>query len=246
MVSYHRHSGQGRATSWWPGCWGRGLRPGHRRRHPRRQRPGGGAGGPVRPAIPVVAIPGACAFVNALAVSGLPTGRFTFEGFLAMNKKNRKGPPGQPPGEERTMIFYEAPHKLLATFKRPGGDLRPGPAGGPVPGADQAPRGGAGTTLGQAVAHYTENPPKGSSSWWWRGRPPSRRRPPPWRRAWPWSTGSGGGVVHPGRGEGGRQPLRPAPESPSTTWRWPTSLPHKKRSTRTIKEGRTSLEVRPS
>ena len=40
--------------------------------------------------IPVVPIPGPCAFVNALAVSGLPTGRFTFEGFLAMNKKNRR------------------------------------------------------------------------------------------------------------------------------------------------------------
>ena len=40
--------------------------------------------------VPVVAIPGPCALVTALAVSGLPTGRFTFEGFLAMNKKNRR------------------------------------------------------------------------------------------------------------------------------------------------------------
>ena len=67
--------------------------------------------------IPVVAIPGACAFVNALAVSGLPTGRFTFEGFLAMNKKNRRAHLESLRGEERTMIFYEAPHKLRATLQ---------------------------------------------------------------------------------------------------------------------------------
>ncbi len=91
MVSYHRHSGQGRSDELVARLLGgRGLRPGHRRRHPRHQRPGEELG-PVRPAgNPVVAIPGACAFVNALAVSGLPTGRFTFEGFLPMNKKNRR------------------------------------------------------------------------------------------------------------------------------------------------------------
>ena len=66
--------------------------------------------------IPVVAIPGACAFVNALAVSGLPTGRFTFEGFLAMNKKNRKAHLESLKHEERTMVFHEAPHKLRATL----------------------------------------------------------------------------------------------------------------------------------
>ena len=63
----------------------------------------------------VCAIPGPCALVTALAVSGLPTGRFTFEGFLAMNKKNRRGAPQDASGgEQRTMIFYEAPHKLTA------------------------------------------------------------------------------------------------------------------------------------
>ena len=67
--------------------------------------------------IPVVAIPGACAFVNALAVSGLPTGRFTFEGFLPMNKKNRRAHLESLQGEARTMLFHEAPHKLLATLK---------------------------------------------------------------------------------------------------------------------------------
>ena len=66
--------------------------------------------------VDVVAIPGPCALVTALAVSGLPTGRFTFEGFLAMNKKNRRRHLESLRGEERTMIFYEAPHKLAATL----------------------------------------------------------------------------------------------------------------------------------
>ena len=70
--------------------------------------------------VDVVAIPGPCALVTALAVSGLPTGRFTFEGFLPMNKKNRKAHLDALRGEPRTMIFYEAPHKLLSTLE----DLR--------------------------------------------------------------------------------------------------------------------------
>lgn len=66
--------------------------------------------------VQVCAIPGPCALVTALAVSGLPTGRFTFEGFLAMNKKNRAAHLKSLDGEQRTMIFYEAPHKLRATL----------------------------------------------------------------------------------------------------------------------------------
>ena len=66
--------------------------------------------------VPVVSIPGPCALVTALAASGQPTGRFTFEGFLAMNKKNRRRHLESLRGEERTMIFYEAPHKLSATL----------------------------------------------------------------------------------------------------------------------------------
>ncbi len=67
--------------------------------------------------IPVVPIPGPCALIAALAASGLPTGRFTFEGFLAMNKKNRRAHLESLRGETRTMIFYEAPHKLTATLR---------------------------------------------------------------------------------------------------------------------------------
>ena len=67
--------------------------------------------------VPVVSIPGPCALVTALATSGQPTGRFTFEGFLAMNKKNRRRHLDSLRWEERTMILYEAPHKLTATLK---------------------------------------------------------------------------------------------------------------------------------
>ena len=60
--------------------------------------------------VDVVAIPGPCALITALSVSGLPTGRFTFEGFLAMNRKNRRAHLDALRTEQRTMIFYEAPH----------------------------------------------------------------------------------------------------------------------------------------
>lgn len=65
----------------------------------------------------VIPIPGPCAMVTALAASGLPTGRFTFEGFLPMNKKNRRAHLDELKNETRTMIFYEAPHKLSTTLE---------------------------------------------------------------------------------------------------------------------------------
>ena len=70
--------------------------------------------------VEVLSIPGCCAAVNALAVSGLPTGRFTFEGFITVNKKSRRERLDSLKNEERTMIFHEAPHKLRATLE----DLR--------------------------------------------------------------------------------------------------------------------------
>jgi len=66
--------------------------------------------------VTVTAVPGCCAAVNALAVSGLPTGRFTFEGFLSVNKKSRREHLESLRAERRTMIFHEAPHKLRATL----------------------------------------------------------------------------------------------------------------------------------
>ena len=66
---------------------------------------------------PVIPVPGCCAAVCALAASGLPTGRWCFEGFLSVNKKARREHLDALEGEKRTMIFYEAPHKLCATLR---------------------------------------------------------------------------------------------------------------------------------
>ena len=66
--------------------------------------------------ITVQSIPGCCACITALAVSGLPTGRFTFEGFLSANRKERREQLGELLGETRTMVFHEAPHKLRPTL----------------------------------------------------------------------------------------------------------------------------------
>ena len=67
--------------------------------------------------IPVESVPGPTAFATALAVSGMESGRFTFEGFLSTNKPSRKEHLEELRNETRTMIFYEAPHKLKATLK---------------------------------------------------------------------------------------------------------------------------------
>ena len=66
--------------------------------------------------IEVQSVPGPTAFATALAISGLPTGRFTFEGFLSVNKKSRREHLEEVKDEKRTMIFYEAPHKLIYTL----------------------------------------------------------------------------------------------------------------------------------
>ena len=110
--------------------------------------------------VAVQAIPGCCALVSALAVSGLPTGRFAFEGFLPVNKKERRARLQPLRTEERTMIFYEAPHKLVNTLE----DLLE--ALGDRPAAlcreltklhEETVR----TTLSQALSHYRENAPRG-------------------------------------------------------------------------------------
>lgn len=66
--------------------------------------------------IKVEAVPGPCAFATALAVSGMPSKRFTFEGFLPVEKAARREHISWLVGETRTMIFYEAPHKLSQTL----------------------------------------------------------------------------------------------------------------------------------
>lgn len=66
--------------------------------------------------IAVTSIPGCCAGITALTLSGLPTGRFCFEGFLSVNKSDRKKHLDSLKNERRTMIFHEAPHKLKTTL----------------------------------------------------------------------------------------------------------------------------------
>ena len=66
--------------------------------------------------VTVQAIPGCCAAICALAVSGLATERFCFEGFLSANKKERRERLRELAGEERTLLFHEAPHKLRPTL----------------------------------------------------------------------------------------------------------------------------------
>ena len=111
--------------------------------------------------IPVCAIPGPCAAITALSISGQATGRFCFEGFLSTAKKSRREHLDALRKEQRTMIFYEAPHKLLTTLT----DLRE-VFGGDRPISlcreltklhEEVVR----TTLAEAVARYTETPPKG-------------------------------------------------------------------------------------
>lgn len=67
--------------------------------------------------ITVESVPGPTAFATAMAMSGLPSGRFTFEGFLSVNKPSRREHLEEIVSERRTMVFYEAPHKLIATLK---------------------------------------------------------------------------------------------------------------------------------
>ena len=111
--------------------------------------------------VEVVSIPGPCALITALSVSGLPTGRFTFEGFLAMNKKNRRAHLESLAEETRTMIFYEAPHKLPATLadlkEAFGGERRITLCRELTKLHEQVWR----TTLDEAENWYAQNSPKG-------------------------------------------------------------------------------------
>lgn len=67
--------------------------------------------------IEIIPIPGACALINALIPSGLNTKEFAFYGFLPLNKKNRKNILERIKKEDKTIILYEAPHKLIKTLE---------------------------------------------------------------------------------------------------------------------------------
>ena len=111
--------------------------------------------------VPVFAIPGCCAAVNALAVSGLPTGRFTFEGFLTVNRKSRRERLEALKNEERTMIFHEAPHKLLTTLEDLSAAFGPDRRVALCRELTKLHEETRRCTLGEAAAHYAENAPKG-------------------------------------------------------------------------------------
>ena len=111
--------------------------------------------------ITVCAIPGPCAVITALSISGQSTGRFCFEGFLSTAKKSRKEHLESLIHEQRTMIFYEAPHKLLATLEDMaavfGGERSISLCRELTKLHEEVVR----TTLAAAIEKYTETPPKG-------------------------------------------------------------------------------------
>ncbi|WP_283609953.1 16S rRNA (cytidine(1402)-2'-O)-methyltransferase [Faecalispora anaeroviscerum] len=110
--------------------------------------------------IQTLVVPGPSAVISALAISGLPTGRFTFEGFLSVNKRARREHLQQVEGETRTMVFYEAPHKLAATLVdmlAAWGDRRIALVRELTKIHEEVIR----TTLSEAARRYSEESPKG-------------------------------------------------------------------------------------
>ena len=111
--------------------------------------------------IPVTAIPGACAGICALTLSGLSTVRFCFEGFLPMKKSERRERLERLASEDRTMIFHEAPHKLRATLddmqKYFGGERRISLCRELTKLNEEIMR----VTLFEAVTYYSEHEPRG-------------------------------------------------------------------------------------
>lgn len=110
--------------------------------------------------ITVTALPGACAAVNALILSGQPTRRFCFEAFLPADKKERRRILLELKDETRTIVLYEAPHRLLRTLQElfvELGDRSVAVVRELTKKHETVFR----TTLEEAVRHYAENPPKG-------------------------------------------------------------------------------------
>lgn len=111
--------------------------------------------------IKVTTIPGPCAAITALTLSALPTGRFSFEGFLSANKSERRSTLAELANEKRTLIFHEAPHKLKATLADMssafGGDRRIALCRELTKLNEQVLR----MTIDEAVEYYSSNDPRG-------------------------------------------------------------------------------------
>lgn len=111
--------------------------------------------------IPVTSLPGAAACITALTLSGLPTRRFAFEAFLPTDKKEKEMVLQEIERETRTIIMYEAPHRLLKTLKmlseRLGKERRITVCRELTKRHETA----FATTLEEACAYYNEQPPKG-------------------------------------------------------------------------------------
>ena len=111
--------------------------------------------------VTVCAIPGPCAVITALSISGQSTGRFCFEGFLSTAKKSRREHLDSLRKERRTMIFYEAPHKLLATLQDMADTFGTDRSISLCRELTKLHEEVVRTTLGQAIQKYTDTPPKG-------------------------------------------------------------------------------------
>jgi len=120
----------------------------------------------------VVPIPGVTAVITALVASGLPTDRFVFEGFLPLEKQSRHARMGSWATETRTIVFYEAPHRLRQTLTDlidHLGETRPVAIGRELTKQfEEFYRG----TLAEALDHFTRHPPKGEFTIVLGGAPP--------------------------------------------------------------------------
>lgn len=120
--------------------------------------------------IPVTHIPGPCAAIVALTLSGLPTGRFVFDGFLPVSKSERRERLAEIACETRTILLHEAPHKLRATLDdllASLGDRSIALCRELTKRNEEIMR----TTLSGAVAYYRENDPRGEYVLVLAGRP---------------------------------------------------------------------------
>ena len=110
--------------------------------------------------VPMITIPGPCAAVAAIAISGFPAGRFAFEGFLSTSRKSRFEHLNELIAEKRTMVFYEAPHKLLRTLVDMLailGDRRVAISRELTKIHEETLR----TTLSEAIVYFEKTPPRG-------------------------------------------------------------------------------------